>query len=273
MSKVAEVMKKKSGTDSSEKGRPVVTIDSLVPQPETTQKSPNGQLTPLSPPVAPSRKRQREEDGPSREMARYYLFAIDVRYFDSMDNLARKDFINQLFQPFNANNFNFGRITNLKGGYIKMEVKKNEMAEALKSLDAVMSKQETQHKAKIIARDVELERLKEENSALLWKNKDLESKNEDMKEELQELRDQEGSMAEDLVKACLSLRVNILSELKTQNPGEDWSWVNKIYPNDDNEEEDVPALGDSEVGDLLSAIEVHQEILAQDSTTNLNADQ
>ncbi|KDP29849.1 hypothetical protein JCGZ_18424 [Jatropha curcas] len=66
-------------------------------------------------------------------------------------------------------------------------------------------------------------------------------------------------MAEDLAKACLSPRTNILSELKTRKLGEDWSWVNKIYPDGDDEEVDVSALGDSKVGDLPSVIEVTKE--------------
>ncbi|KDP43271.1 hypothetical protein JCGZ_22823 [Jatropha curcas] len=57
MSKLAKVMKKKSGTDSSKKGRPVVIINPLAPKPETAQKSPSDKPTPLSPPVAPSHQK------------------------------------------------------------------------------------------------------------------------------------------------------------------------------------------------------------------------
>ncbi|KDP39781.1 hypothetical protein JCGZ_04940 [Jatropha curcas] len=98
----------------------------------------------------------------------------------------------------------------------------------------------------IAARDAELERLKEENWDLLCKNKDLEGKAKEMGEELQGLQDQEGSVMEDLVKVCLSLRANILTELKARHPEVDWSWVNDVYPDrEDEKDEDV-------VGDTLS---------------------
>ncbi|KDP30363.1 hypothetical protein JCGZ_17092 [Jatropha curcas] len=105
-------------------------------------------------------------------MARHCLFHTDVRFFDTMDDLTRKDFINQcLFQALNANNINFSQITKLKGSYTKMEVKKNEMEDALKSVEAAMREQKAQHKLEIATCYAKLERLKEENWDFLgWVN-------------------------------------------------------------------------------------------------------
>ncbi|KDP37383.1 hypothetical protein JCGZ_08568 [Jatropha curcas] len=146
-----------------------------------TLVSPRCELTPISTPAKPSRKRQREvsasippppsqEDRPNREMAWHCLFPTDVRYFETMDDL-------------------------------------------------------------------------------------------------------EGSIAEDLTKACLSLKANILTKLKARNSEENWSWVNEIYPDDDDEEEDELAISDLEVGDLPPLTQAHQETQAQGSAVNLDTNQ
>ncbi|KDP30285.1 hypothetical protein JCGZ_17155 [Jatropha curcas] len=99
----------------------------------------------------------------------------DVRYFDHMDDVARKDFSNQcLFQALNAKNLN-----------------------------------------------LDLEKLRGENQALAKKISVLEAKNQEGDGELQRLRDQEASMDEDLARACLSLRSNILAGLKVRDPKRD----------------------------------------------------
>ncbi|KDP37763.1 hypothetical protein JCGZ_06442 [Jatropha curcas] len=69
-----------------------------------------------------------------------------------MDDLARRDLTNQcLFQAINANNLSFGHITKLKGAYTTMEVKKVELEEALKSMDAAMRRQEALYKSEVDA--------------------------------------------------------------------------------------------------------------------------
>ncbi|KDP45542.1 hypothetical protein JCGZ_18779 [Jatropha curcas] len=97
-------------------------------------------------------------DAPSCEMARHCLFPVDAHFFDSMDDLVRKDFINQsLFHALNANNINFARITKLKGAYTEIEVKKIQMEDALKSAKVPIREQEAQHKAELADCDVVLE--------------------------------------------------------------------------------------------------------------------
>ncbi|KDP23850.1 hypothetical protein JCGZ_27154 [Jatropha curcas] len=199
--------------------------------------SPSGPMrpTPSSPP----------EMGPKKSKSSKMAKVIKAMKRKAVVEGSRKEC---RFQTLHANNMNFTRITKLKGGYIEMEVKKNEMEVALKSAEVAMREQEAWHKADINAHDAYLEKLKKENWDLLAKNKDLESKVKAMEEELKGLQDQEVTIVEDLVKTCL--RVNILSELKTQNPEADWSWVNKIYP--DEVEEDEEDRGAEETrGDAL----------------------
>ncbi|KDP30429.1 hypothetical protein JCGZ_16668 [Jatropha curcas] len=107
-------------------------------------------------------------------------------------------------------------LATLKTCYTEMEVKKNEMEDALKDAEVTMREHEAQHKAKINARDVDIDRLREENWDLLNKNKELESKVKEMKKELQKFYDQKGSEEDDLPKACLSLRMNIITKLKVK---------------------------------------------------------
>ncbi|KDP27454.1 hypothetical protein JCGZ_19815 [Jatropha curcas] len=99
----------------------------------------------------------------------------------------------------------------------------------------------------LAARDADLEKLKEENWDLLNKNKDLEDKVKEMGQGLEGFRTRRGSVAEDLAKACLSLRKNVLTEPQTRHPDLTWSWVNDIYPDEDEGEEDVK--GDNIVQD------------------------
>ncbi|KDP29880.1 hypothetical protein JCGZ_18455 [Jatropha curcas] len=104
---------------------------------------------------------------------------------------------------------------------MKMEVK-NEMEDTLKSAEVAMREDEAQHKLEIVAWDFDTDKLREENWSLLNKNKDLESKVKEMKKELQKLRGQEGSKEDNLARACLSLRMNILTELKAKQLEVDW---------------------------------------------------
>ncbi|KDP35803.1 hypothetical protein JCGZ_10439 [Jatropha curcas] len=111
-----------------------------------------------------------------------------------------------------ANSMHFARISKLKSGYAEMEIKKNQMDDALKSVKVSIREQEAQHKADIIAQEVEIEKFTEENWDLLNKNKELERKvkelesiGKEMEKELQGLQEQEGTQQEDLAKACLSL--------------------------------------------------------------------
>ncbi|KDP36205.1 hypothetical protein JCGZ_10296 [Jatropha curcas] len=73
---------------------------------------------------------------------------------------------------------------------------------------------EARYKPEIDARDVELEKLKEEIRAQVEKVKILEVRNQELEEGLHGLRDQKGSATEDLDKVCSSLKSNILLELK-----------------------------------------------------------
>ncbi|KDP34320.1 hypothetical protein JCGZ_12668 [Jatropha curcas] len=85
---------------------------------------------------------------------------------------------------------------------------------------------------------VELERLRWEYQAQAKKIKLLQGQNQELGDELKELRDQEGLVEEDLAQACLSLRTKIIAELKVRELEKDWSWVNQVYP-DDEEEGDI----------------------------------
>ncbi|KDP45910.1 hypothetical protein JCGZ_15470 [Jatropha curcas] len=178
-------------------------MPSMIPDIQRTEASTVVGATPFELPPSsasfkPLRKRQREPVSvpphvPSRSM--------DIRgYF-----LHKSDQI-CLFKAINANSMHFARIIKLKIGCIEMEVKKNQMEDALKSAEVSMREQEAQHKAEIVARDVDIDKLREENWDLLNKNKELESK------------------------ACLSLRTNIINELRVKQPEVEWSWVNEIYP-------------------------------------------
>ncbi|KDP24239.1 hypothetical protein JCGZ_26644 [Jatropha curcas] len=171
-SKVAELMRKKSDAGNSKKRVPSVTNDPQVTELGPTLETPHNKHTPTSPPTELSRKRPRESsilvpppllragepldirsyfmsrygancslqcDATSHEMARHCLFPADARFFECMDDLARKDIINQcLFQALNANNINFGRITKSKGAYTEMEVQKIQMEDALKGIENSM---------------------------------------------------------------------------------------------------------------------------------------
>ncbi|KDP33300.1 hypothetical protein JCGZ_13087 [Jatropha curcas] len=118
-----------------------------------------------------------------------------------LDDVATRDMINQcLFHAINANNMHFSRITKLKKSYTEMEMKKNQMEDALKSAEVSMREQEAQHKAEIIAWEADIGKLREENWDLLNKNKELESKVQEMEKELQRFRDQEGPEEDDLAR-------------------------------------------------------------------------
>ncbi|KDP27302.1 hypothetical protein JCGZ_20290 [Jatropha curcas] len=109
----------------------------------------------------------------------------------------------------NANSVNFTRITKLNGDCTEMEVKKNKMEDTVKSAEVLMKEQEAQHKADITAWEVDIDKRKGENWGLLNRNKDLESKMKEMENKLQKLRDEKG-------------------------------WINDVYPDggDENEEEE-----------------------------------
>ncbi|KDP23011.1 hypothetical protein JCGZ_01695 [Jatropha curcas] len=86
-----------------------------------------------------------QENGSSREMARHCLFPTDLRR-----------------------------------GYLEMEVKKNKLEDAPKSVEVSAREQEARHKVNVEAREAELDKLKEENWDLLVKNRDLESKRKEV---------------------------------------------------------------------------------------------
>ncbi|KDP30295.1 hypothetical protein JCGZ_17165 [Jatropha curcas] len=97
-------------------------------------------------------------------MVQNYLFPTDAHYFKHLNDVAIRDMINQcLFQAINANNMHFARIAKSKIGYTEMEVKKNQIEDALKSAEVSMREQEAQHKAEIDARDANIDKLREEN--------------------------------------------------------------------------------------------------------------
>ncbi|KDP43107.1 hypothetical protein JCGZ_27056 [Jatropha curcas] len=84
-----------------------------------------------------------------------------------------------------------------------------------------------------------------ENWELVNKDKDLESKVSDlenkakeMEKELQRYRDQEGVEEDNLARTCLSLRVNILLELRARQLEVDQIWVDDIYPDEADEEDE-----------------------------------
>ncbi|KDP42109.1 hypothetical protein JCGZ_01897 [Jatropha curcas] len=63
-----------------------------------------------------------------------------------------------------------------------------------------------------------------QSSDLESKVSDLENKAKEMEKELQRYRDQEGAEKDDLAKACLSLRANILLKLRARQPKVDCDW-------------------------------------------------
>ncbi|KDP38302.1 hypothetical protein JCGZ_05188 [Jatropha curcas] len=221
MSKVAEAMKRKVEVEASDKGVPLMILDPQSIKGGAASEFTQANHTPISSSIESSKKRP------------------NAHQFECMDDLAKRDFVNQcLFQALNANNLRLGRITKLKGAYTTTEVKKNELEDALKSIDTTM---------KDFFESIKI----------------LEAENREGEDELQRLRDQEGSMEEDLAKACLSLRSNILAKLKAWDPEKDWSWVNEIYP-DDEEEEEEELAGDTPVlGDPLSTSPIHQDPLSR----------
>ncbi|KDP47015.1 hypothetical protein JCGZ_10742 [Jatropha curcas] len=108
-----------------------------------------------------------------------------------------KQVIVEDYQAINANNINHACIKKLKGGYTKLEVKKVELEEALKSLDSTMKEQETRHKTEIEALNVEHEKLWEDSKVQAEKIKVLEAKNQELENKLKGFQGQEGSMEED----------------------------------------------------------------------------
>ncbi|KDP25974.1 hypothetical protein JCGZ_22704 [Jatropha curcas] len=122
--------------------------------------------TPISPSIELSRKRPRKVSilipPPLPSMG---CKALDIRAY-----FLKKYGLNYSLQNDEPSHEIFGRITKLKGAYMTMEVKKNKMEDALKSIDTTMKEQKVQCKAKIVAQDVELEKLHGENRALVEKD-------------------------------------------------------------------------------------------------------
>ncbi|KDP32690.1 hypothetical protein JCGZ_14746 [Jatropha curcas] len=130
-----------------------------------------------------------QHDQSSREMLRHCLFSANAQQSECLDDLGIKDLVNQsLFQAINANNFNYARIKRLKRAYMKMEVKRVELEEALKSLNSSMMEQEAQHKAELTAWDTKHKELQEDLRAQTEKIQALEGKNEELESENQRLR-------------------------------------------------------------------------------------
>ncbi|KDP30093.1 hypothetical protein JCGZ_18597 [Jatropha curcas] len=129
MLKIAEVMKKKAKAESFNKGMPLVILDPPTVDAVAASESAHVKHGPLSPPIEPSRKRP-----------------CEVKFLVPSPPPLK---------AINANNLNYARINKLKGAYTKMEVKKVQLGEALKSLDSAIKEQEAQHQAEIGARDAE----------------------------------------------------------------------------------------------------------------------
>ncbi|KDP26989.1 hypothetical protein JCGZ_22181 [Jatropha curcas] len=186
MAKVAKAMKKKTVVEGWRKEVPFEVPGTQPVDVDITVKVTPFKLPPSSPTVEPPRKMQREtnvpalphippthsrsldiqgyfmhedgancslqDDGPRREISRNCLFPTDSRYYKHLDDVATRDLLNQcLFQAMNANSMHFARISKFKPGYIEMEIKKNQMEDALKSAEVSRREQEAQHKAEIVA--------------------------------------------------------------------------------------------------------------------------
>ncbi|KDP42116.1 hypothetical protein JCGZ_01904 [Jatropha curcas] len=75
-------------------------------------------------------------------MSRYCFFPADQNYYECLDDLGVRDVANQcLFHAINANSINYAHIKKLKGKVTELEVKKMELEDTLKSLDAIMTEQ------------------------------------------------------------------------------------------------------------------------------------
>ncbi|KDP35381.1 hypothetical protein JCGZ_10365 [Jatropha curcas] len=92
-----------------------------------------------------------------------------------------------------------------------------------------------------------------------------------MERKLKGLHDQEATIADDLVKTCLSLRANILSELKTRNPEADWSWVNEIYTDEVEEDEKDKGAKETRGDTLLQSLSV-EDLPSQSEGNEVAAD-
>ncbi|KDP31167.1 hypothetical protein JCGZ_11543 [Jatropha curcas] len=104
--KVAEAMRKQAATESLVKEVLAAVLDQQTPEVGETLDIQGYFMKKYG--VSCSL----QENGPSRKMARHCLFPADVRCFDYMDDLDRKDFVNQaFFQALNANNLSFAQIT------------------------------------------------------------------------------------------------------------------------------------------------------------------
>ncbi|KDP27107.1 hypothetical protein JCGZ_22039 [Jatropha curcas] len=218
----AEAMKRKAKEGSSDKGVQLVILDPQSVEGGAASEPTQTDHTPMSPSTERARKDQGRcpflfllhslcgwqssrnlsllfeevwaelqpsNDGPSREISR---IASSLRIFIRLN----------IWMTWRK----------LKCAYTTMEVKKNEMEDALKSI--AMKEQEAQYKAEIVAWDAELEKLHGENRALAERVKILEAKNQEEDYEHQRLWDLKGSMEEDLAEECLNLRSNILAKLR-----------------------------------------------------------
>ncbi|KDP46448.1 hypothetical protein JCGZ_12931 [Jatropha curcas] len=222
MAKVIKAMKKKVVAGISGKEGPSVVLDTQPIEVDTAVGVTHSELPPSSPPVEPLRKRQREvpihvpSHVPPRalDIRSYFLHKYGVTCNLWEDEPSREVAHHCLF-PTDASYFeHLDDITKLKIGYTKMKVKKSHMEDALKGVEVTMREQEPEHKAEIATQDADVDRLREENWKLLNKNKELESR------------------------ACLSLRINILTELKAKEPEVDWGWIYDVYPDEGDEDEE-----------------------------------
>ncbi|KDP33089.1 hypothetical protein JCGZ_13583 [Jatropha curcas] len=155
MAKLAEVMKRKARAGSLEKEVPLVLIETQPIIAEDALEAIDFELPPLSPTSKPYEKRQREESAPIPPPFLPRLWISEAMFCINIERTAVSKRIGPietwLATVINANNVNFARTTRLKGGYIRMEVKKNEMEDALKSVKVSMREQEAQHKMDIDA--------------------------------------------------------------------------------------------------------------------------
>ncbi|KDP36491.1 hypothetical protein JCGZ_09499 [Jatropha curcas] len=213
--KVAEAMKKKARGEGLEKEVPLVVLDHQLSEAEAIFGASHSELPPSSPLPKPRRKRQREvpilvpPPLPSRalDIQSYFIhkYRANCSLQEDGPSLEMAHHCLVPLDALNANNMNFARITKLKGGYTEMEVKMNEMEDVLKSAEVALREQEARHKADIDALDAELEKLKEENQDFLAKNKDFEGKDKHLEE--------------------------------------DWDWVNGLYLDRDDEDEEERDVG------------------------------
>ncbi|KDP31514.1 hypothetical protein JCGZ_15359 [Jatropha curcas] len=161
MAKVAEAINKKIVAEGSGKEVPSEVLGTQLAEVDTIARVTPSKIPPSSSIVEPPKKRQREtnDDGPSREITRNCLFCANSHYDEHLDDVATRNLFNQcLFQAVKANNMHFAQISKLKASYTGMEVKKNQMEDALKSVEVSMKEQKAQHKVEIVAREAEIDK-------------------------------------------------------------------------------------------------------------------